>query len=331
MYEFYTEDEQYKTARKPNWKTIILLSLVTGVLIFGGFSISSPRDFPTDKVITIRSGSSLDAIAKQFEEAGVVKSAGIFKTFVVALTSDRNISDGDYLFNRRLNAWQIAERLAFGRFGVEKITITLFEGLSNKEMSEILASKLESFNQEEFLYLTKNLEGYMFPDTYYFFGSATAVDVVKAMRDNFNKKVTDGLREEIESSDKTMDEIITMASIIQDEAHDGYTEKQMISGILWKRIKTGMLLQVDASLRYANGKDSKSLTLKDLAEDHPYNTYVHKGLPPTPIGNPGVDAIRAAMNPVESPYLFYLHDKNAKIHYAKNYTEHKQNIAKYLK
>lgn len=331
MYEFHTENERPKTVRKINWKTIAFTAIVTAIVISGASSISAPRNFPIDKIVTIASGSSLDAIAKQFEEAGIIKSVGLFKTFVVALTSDKNISDGDYMFNRRLNAWQIAERLAFGRFGIDKVRVTLFEGLSNKEMSEVLAKKLKSFNQEEFLYLTKNLEGYMFPDTYHFFGSATAVDVVKAMRDNFNKKVTEGLGADIEASDKTFDEIITMASIIQDEAHYGYVEKQTISGILWKRIAKGMLLQVDASLRYVNGKDSASLTIRDLEDDNPYNTYVYKGLPPTPIGNPGIDAIKAAIYPMESPYFFYLHDKDAKIHYAKTYAEHKQNISAYLR
>lgn len=331
MYEFHTENEQYKPVRKINWKTIGILAVCFGLFIILASSISAPRNFPVDQVITIKSGSTLDEIAKQFEEADIIKSVGVFKTFVLALASDKSISDGDYLFNRRLNAWQIAERLAFGRFGIDKVTATLFEGLSNKEMAEVLSKKLKNFNQEEFFYLTKNLEGYLFPDTYYFFRSAVTVDVIKAMRDNFNKKVSVELAAEIEASGKSLDEILTMASIIQDEAYDGYEEKQMISGILWKRIDKGMLLQADATLRYFTGKPSAKLTMEDLKDDNPYNTYVHKGLPPTPIGNPGVDAIRAAMYPKESPYLFYLHDKNAKIHYAKTYAEHKINIDKYLR
>lgn len=333
MYEFHTEKEIYQPlpSRKIRWKVIgaLFIGLIAFIIFMS--AISAPKNFPTDQIITIEQGSNLDQIARQFEEAQIIKSVGLFKTFVLAIASDRSILDGDYLFNRRLNAWQIAERIAFGRFGVEKIKITLFEGLSNREMSEILVKKLPNFNQEEFLYLTKSLEGYLFPDTYYFFGSATAADVIREMRDSFKKKVSVGLAEEIEKSGKSIEEILTMASIIQDEAYDGYEEKQMISGILWKRIDKNMLLQVDATLRYFTNKPSSKLTLDDLATDNPYNTYVYKGLPPTPIGNPGVDAIRAAMNPKDSPYLFYLHDKNANIHYAKDYNQHKANIAKYLK
>lgn len=331
MYEFHTEHEPRQTARKTNWTAIGFLVAFAVLIISGVSSVSAPRNFPTDEVITIESGSSLDSIAKQFADAGVIKSVGVFKTFIIALTSDKSISDGDYLFERHLNAWEVAERLAFGRFGVEKITVRITEGLSNKEMAEIFGAKLKSFNKEEFLYLTKDLEGYLFPDTYYFFGSARAADVVKMMRDNFNRKVSIGLAEDIEKSGKSLDEILTMASIIQDEAYDGYAEKQTISGILWKRIDKGMLLQVDATIRYVNGRGSSDITMKDLGDDNPYNTYVHKGLPPTPIGSPGLEAIKAAMHPVASAYFFYLHDRDATIHYAKTYAEHKANIAKYLK
>lgn len=122
-----------------------------------------------------------------------------------------------------------------------------------------------------------------------------------------------------------------MASIIQGEAFDGSVEKQIISGILWKRIDKKMLLQVDSTLKYINGKTSAQLTIKDLAEDNPYNTYIHLGLPPTPIGNPGVDAIKAALTPIPSAYFFYLHDSDGKIHYAVTFADHKKNISLYLK
>jgi UPF0755 protein len=151
------------------------------------------------------------------------------------------------------------------------------------------------------------------------------------MKETFDRKVVKAFDKELEKSERTLEQVITMASIIEDEASGGNEEKQIISGILWKRLDMGMLLQVDATLRYVNGKESKDLTLTDLAADHEYNTYVHKGLPPTPIGNPGVDAIRAALNPKDSIYYFYLHDKDGGVHYAKTFEEHKKNIAAYLK
>lgn len=332
MYEFHTENYvPYERKRRLNWTNIIVACIVVAVIGVVAYVVMPPPNFPVGEVITIENGASLSTIAKEFEDKHVIKSAGVFKTFIIALSSDTSVSGGDYLFERRLNTWEIAQRLAFGKFGIEKVSVTLPEGLTAKEMAEILGTKLPSFNKEEFLFLTKDLEGYLFPDTYYFFGSVKAADVVKTLRDNFNKKVTTALKTDIDTSGKTLDEIITMASIIQAEAYDGYVEKQTISGILWKRLSKNMLLQVDASLAYINGKDSAHMTMKDLGSDNPYNTYVHKGLPPTPVGNPGVDAVKAALHPVQSPYYFYLHDASGKIHYAVTYEEHKKNITTYLR
>ena len=151
------------------------------------------------------------------------------------------------------------------------------------------------------------------------------------MQDTFDKKVRTALAKDIEDSGKTMTEIITMASIIQDEAHDDYVEKQMISGILWKRIDKGMRLQVDATLRYVNGKTSGQMTNADLTFDHEYNTYTRAGLPPTPIGNPGVDSIKAAIYPKSSEYFFYLHASSGQVYYAETFEGHKKNINQYLR
>ncbi|MDQ5953030.1 MAG: hypothetical protein QG551_258, partial [Patescibacteria group bacterium] len=107
--------------------------------------------------------------------------------------------------------------------------------------------------------------------------------------------------------------------------------QQTISGILWKRIDKGMRLQVDATLKYITGKPSSRLTLKDLGEDHPYNTYTNDGLPPGPIGSPSLKAIKSALYPIPSPYFFYLHDNSGGVHYAVNFDQHKQNKNNYLR
>ena len=127
------------------------------------------------------------------------------------------------------------------------------------------------------------------------------------MNDNFKKKFSI-LLSEVVASGKSEKDIIIMASIIEGEAN-GYEDRGFISGILWKRISIGMPLQVDIALE----------------------TYKRKGLPKTPVGNPGIESIKAAIHPQSSPYLYYLHDKNGKIYYAKTYAEHNRNIAKYLK
>ena len=121
-----------------------------------------------------------------------------------------------------------------------------------------------------------------------------------------------------------------MASILEKDAN-GREDARVISGILWKRFDAGMRLQADATLSYILGKESKHLTLSDLKTDSPYNTYLHTGLPAGPIGNPGMETLRAAILPEVSPYWYYLHDGEGVVHYAKNFAEHERNRRLYLK
>ena len=128
-----------------------------------------------------------------------------------------------------------------------------------------------------------------------------------------------------------MNEVIIMASIIEDEANGTLESKRIVSGILWKRLRLEMPLQVDAPFQYYNGKNSYTLTKEDLKEDHEYNTYTNKGLPPTAITNPGIDSIRAAITPTKTDYLYFLSDKKGNMYYAKNFEEHKINRELYLR
>lgn len=330
MYEYYSERKEKRFRWKHAKKTILAIFVLAGIL--GLFlTFLPPSDFPSGQVVSIEEGSSLESIANDFESKGLIKSAGIFKTFVIGVGGDKHIAAGDYLFKNPLSSFDLALRVARGEFGIKKIAVTLPEGLTVDEMGELLAEKLPEFNLEEFSYLTKDLEGYLFPDTYFFFPTAKPADVVRMMRDTFERKVGPKIRADVESSGRDFEDIIIMASIIQDEAYDGYEEKRMISGILWKRLEKGMRLQTDATLKYVTGRGSAQLTNKDLTSDNPYNTYTRYGLPPTPIGNSGLDAIRAAIDPKDSDYLFYLHDANGHVHYGKTFEEHKQNIGTYLR
>ena len=133
----------------------------------------------------------------------------------------------------------------------------------------------------------------------------------------------------IKKSGRTQDEILTMASILEKEASK-IKDRQQIAGVLWHRIDVGMPLQVDAVFPYIIGKNTFELTREDLAVDSPYNTYKYKGLPPGPIGNPGLDSILAAATPIKSKYVFFLSDKQGNFHYAVTYAQHLVNKAKYL-
>ncbi len=175
----------------------------------------------------------------------------------------------------------------------------------------------------------KEFEGYLFPDTYFFLINDTPEKVVAKMNENLKNKTAD-LEDAIAKSKRSFHQILTMASLIEKEAANP-EDRRIISGVLWKRFDQKMPLQVDAAFVYALGKNTYELTTADLKIDSPYNTYIHRGLPPTPIDNPGLDAIQAAIFPEKTPYWYYLSDKSGNIYYSKTFAEHVQKKNQYLK
>ncbi|MBP6931702.1 MAG: endolytic transglycosylase MltG [Candidatus Pacebacteria bacterium] len=291
--------------QKTKIRAYIIICLIF-VFTFTVFSlISAPFGYaPT--IIHISRGANLKSITEELKEKNVVRSASMLQTFVLLFQSGKAISVGDYYFNGE-PVWRVGYMLAHGDHHIVPIRVTFPEGLTTEEMSNVLAKKIPSFDTEEFLRITNGQQGYLFPDTYFFYPKTTADEVVDVLQSNFAKKIK-AFDSDIEKSGYTKKQILTMASILEGEAR-GENDINIISGILWKRLKNGMLLQVDVDR----------------------GTYSKKGLPSSPIANPGISAIKAALEPSNSPYLYYLHDKDGRVHYAVTYTEHKNNIKKYLK
>jgi UPF0755 protein len=169
----------------------------------------------------------------------------------------------------------------------------------------------------------------LFPDTYFISPLANESEIMQMMRSNFFSKTT-SLRPTILLSARGEKEIVTMASLVELEASK-FEDQKMVAGILWNRFDIGMRLQVDAVFPYIIGKNTFQVTTKDLQFDSPYNTYKYKGLPPGPIGNPGLQSIKAVLNPTPSDYIYYLSDLEGNFHYAKTHEEHVKNKAKYLR
>src|SRR3989344_2501000 len=312
---------------KFDWKIKIGMAL-SALLVLYFFIVSAPIKFPVGKIQTITEGTGLHKISLDLKENKIIRSRFSFELFVIMMGGRRGVLAGSYFFEKKLNALEVAWRLVRWQHNLAPVKITFPEGISTRDMAMLFTKELKDFNQEKFLKLALPKEGYLFPDTYYFFLDSKPEDVIGALHGNFEFKTKD-LAEAIKKSGHTLDEIVTMASIIERESFDS-DELQIVSGILWKRIKIGMPLQVDASFLYINGKASLELTRDDLKIDSAYNTYRNKGLPPGPIGNPGLDAIIAAIFPKESPYLYYLHDKNGKVYFSKTFQEHVSNKKKYL-
>jgi UPF0755 protein len=219
--------------------------------------------------------------------------------------------------------------------------VNVQEGLRKEEIAEVVAKKLNWDEQDKQNFINahlalndENLEGKYFPKTYVIHKDESPVEVSNTMVEEYSKQV-----EKIKSKTKAKriindETALKIASLIQRES-GGKGDMRLISGIIWNRIFSGMKLQVDATLQYAKGSEEnvwwRRVSPEDKKIDSDYNTYLNKGLPPSAIANPGADAIYAAYNPIETDCMFYLHDKNRKIHCAETYEEHKQNIEKYLK
>lgn len=311
-------------------KKLVLISsfFIIALLAVISFASMPPFSFQKNTVLTVAPGSTLVEITSNAKKLHIVQSRIFLQSLVISLGGERGVQAGDYFFSKPLSVFAVAKMLAAGNFNVDQVRITIPEGYSRREISIVSQTLLSNFDANTFIEKTQNDEGYLFPDTYFVFPSITTEAYVKLLKDNFDTKINP-LREDIAKSSRSEKDIITMASIIEKEAH-GNEDRYVISGILWNRIDMGMPLQVDATFLFILGKGSSSLTLEDLKTDSPYNTYLFKGLPPTPIGNPGIESIKAAIHPSVTPYLYYLHDKEGGIHYAKTFEEHKKNKQKYL-
>jgi UPF0755 protein len=303
---------------------------VVGILLILFFvNLRAPADFPTSSLYTIEKGTGLSNLALDLFNKKIIKSPFLFKSFSVLLGGTKSIIAGDYVLNNKESAFSLAGRMISGDYQLALTKITIPEGLSVKEISVLLSKKFPNIKQDSFKKLALNMEGYLFPDTYLFLPNTVAEMIIEKMKETFKARVST-LDSDIIKFNKPLSDIIKMASIIEEEGRTTET-RQIISGILWKRLSLGMPLQVDASFRYINGKTTENLTLADLKIDSPYNSYLYKGLPPTPICNPGLDSIRATITPIKTDYLFFLNDKDGKMHYAKTYAQHLQNKELYLK
>jgi UPF0755 protein len=307
------------------------------IILFGGgaalvlymYVIAPPAVFPTGKLVAVSEGATAAEVAQQLEEQGVVRQAESFRAAVMLLGRDRGVRAGDYLFKEPKDVIAVARAITTGAYGLEPIRIRVPEGATTKTMAKLYASQLERFDAESFLKKAQPQEGFLFPDTYFFLPNANEDTVIEAMRQNFDSQI-ESIIGDITKFGKPITEVVIMASLLEKEAHN-YTDRQMIAGVLWRRLRIDMALQVDAAFLYSLGYTTFDLTKADLAnKDDPYNTYAHKGLPPGAIGSPSLSSLKAAVNPIDKGYLFYLADRNHVTHYSKTYEEHLRLKALYL-
>src|SRR3989344_3211408 len=319
-----------RSERATNRRTLIVAVVVVfTILLPYALFVRPPQDFPAGALIEVPEGMPLSEIAELLKSEGVVRSSFVLRATIFLTGNQRNVHFGDYLFNKPRNVFYVAFAIAKGEYGLEPMRVRVPEGATIREIAGLFGEKLQRFNTERFIREAEPMEGYLFPDTYFFLPNANDDLVLRTMRENFDTNVA-SLEADIEEFERPLEEVVIMASLLEREAHNT-RDRRMIAGVLWERLEKNMLLQVDAAFIYTLGKSTFDLTKADLAEaDNPYNTYVHKGLPPGPIGNPSLDSIRAAITPIYEGYVFYLADKYGVTHYCKTYECHLANKRKYF-
>ncbi|MBL7058090.1 endolytic transglycosylase MltG [Patescibacteria group bacterium] len=332
---------------------ILIIIIITGlVYFFYTQEIKTPiNQLDEDIEFIIERGESMSTIANNLVSHKIIKSPLYFKFYIWKQKLGSKFQAGAYRINSSKNITEIVDIFVNGKTFGDQTTIKLIEGWSNYDIKNYLLSnnissedaittlekpitdqisQIKDFNFLQLAPKTATLEGYLFPDTYKIYKNATLNNILIKILAHFESKISTEMLADIEKQGKSLHEVIIMASLIEKEVQSA-EDMKIVSAIFWNRLNQGMRLESDATLSYLL-KDKKSAhSLSDLKIDSPYNSYKYTGLPPTPISNPGINAIVAAIYPAKSDYLFFLTGNNNKTYFAKTYAEHLSNKNKYLK
>ncbi|MEA2103290.1 MAG: endolytic transglycosylase MltG [Candidatus Cloacimonadota bacterium] len=321
-------------------KKTFLFILIAVFLFFSIFSIVNifQQKQILNQNVSIPRGASLQNIAKILAESKVIDSPTLFLIISKLFYHRKSISYGQFDFTGKYNLPEVIAKLS--KADIVAYTITIPEGFTVRNIAEVLTKKnMIDFNK--FISLTQdtlfikqlglklnNLEGFLFPDTYYIPYYAKEKDIIKMMLDNFF-----GQWDKIQNSNLNSDSlysVLILASIIQSEScfED---EMPIIAGVYRNRLQTNMLLQADPTVAYAlalhNQKRTK-IYFDDLKIRSPYNTYLNRGLPPTPICNPGTAAIESALKPENTDYIFFFAGEDSHHIFSRTYNEHLQKMGR---
>ncbi|MBM3264727.1 MAG: endolytic transglycosylase MltG [candidate division Zixibacteria bacterium] len=318
-------------------KTIlVLLAIESAVLALGVMGVLYFALRPVDstgevKAIVVEPGMNLTRIADKLEAEGLIRDALWFRAYARYLKVDDQVRIGRYGFRTGTALDVILEKLATGDGGTR--TVTIPEGLTVPEVAALLKEKA-SIDSAGFVRLAfdpnfivkagiqaPSLEGYLFPNTYQLYTGMAPEFVLREMTSLFQRVFKDEYKTQAEKLGYSMHEILTLASIIEQEAQIE-TERETISGVFHNRLKIGIRLEADPTVQFAMGTPNVRLLKRHLTTPSPYNTYIHAGLPPGPICSPGVASIKAALYPQKVPYLFFVARGDGSHIFSKSNREH---------
>lgn len=303
------------------------------IVILVGFFIwwqygNSPVDQKDEssKIFVVPKGAAVRAIANDLKQQDLIRDPVIFFLYVKKNNLETKIQAGSHKLSPSMSLKQVIDSMQSGSVDV---WVTIPEGYRSEEIAETLAQTLDTYD-ESWISALKSEEGFLFPDTYLVPRDAEVQTIINIMKNNFSAKVTEA---GIDPEAGNIVEIVTIASLIEREAITD-DEKPMISSVINNRLNEDMGLDIDATLQYITGTSGswwEVPTGEERTIDSPYNTYRYAGLPPGPIANPGIEAIKAAVNPAQSSYFYYIHDTTGKSHFAQTLDQHNDNVNTYLR
>jgi len=331
-------------------KYFLITFLIGDLILLGFFGLTAykahtPIDATSKNVVSIvvEPGMSAHEIANLLKQNGLIEN--IFYFMVYADTEDfsSKLKAGEYKFSKSMSLVKYVDMLVEGR-EKDSVRVTIPEGFTKESVAERLFKEGAIEDKEEFLQLTNvssqvaadlygvpflneyaaaTLEGFLFPDTYEFNTPSELESVFKKFLENFENKTSDVRGQDFYGT-------LILASLIEEEVQTE-DDMRLVSGVLKNRLDIGMALQVDATLAYITGKETKEIRGEDKLIDSLFNTYKYAGLPPAPISNPGLQAIEAALNPTPTDFFYYLSDKEGTTHFASTLVEHNENKARFLR
>lgn len=323
--------------------SIILVILISAFVTheIGPYNKNSDKDI----VIDIPAGSTVSDISDILYKNKLIKNKTLFKVIVKLSNDSQSIKAGKYLVNQTYSNKDLLQLLVSGKIYSDGIKVTIPEGSTSKEIVKILENKNigEKSKYEElindpsqfydkFNFLDENdiqtLEGFLYPDTYYFKKDDSEEMILSTMLSRFSKEYTDDLAKRQKDLNMTLQEVINIASIIEKEAVLD-KDRPLIASVFYNRLDIDMPLQSDATIQYIFDERKKIVTYADLKIDSPYNTYINKGLPPTPIASPGIKSIKAALYPEKTEYLYFVAKLDGGNNYSTNYEDHLKYVQEY--
>lgn len=318
---------------------VVLLAAVAAA--WAAYALFADRSEPAQaRQIIVARGTTFRGITEQLVRAQVIKHPTLFRLLAKAEHADRDVHAGEFQFPAHQTAAQTLFQLRSGGAQIAK-WLTIPEGFTARQIAQRLqdegfgpASTFASAFLHDSIVVgktrTANMEGFLFPDTYLIPKGASPALVESILSAQLRKELPPNAAQKARALGLTVPQVITVASLVEREAKAD-DERALMAGVYYNRLRAGMPLQVDATLEYAFRHHHTVITGADLRRDTPYNSYLHTGLPPTPIANPGEPSIRAAFNPRPSKYLYYVYEGNGHHAFSRTLAQQERNIAKYLK